>query len=107
MGFSKIEATMSIEVLQEVLEQNGWADQGGFSGYKGNGEWAWVSSALTVTPEQMNSLFDLAGLEPKRIIPRGSCNTCQYSRDGRERGFENPCGPCKRPIMSNYRKRRG
>jgi len=91
-----------IRVLGTVLRRLRWDDQGGYPGlYKG--EWDFASTSLPqTTPAELDALFKLAGIVPDEIVPLGSCRECAHASDGRERGYANPCGGCKRPRMSNF-----
>jgi hypothetical protein len=92
-----------LKVLRNVLLRLRSKEQGGFTSYMGNGKWSFVSTGLPQTsPEELNVLLDLAGIVPEKVVPRGSCETCVYSRNGRERGYEQPCLTCLRPLMSNF-----
>ncbi len=97
-----------LEVLRTVLKRLRSDDQGGYISYEGNGKWSFVSTSLPqTTPEELNALFELAGIVPDVIVPKGSCEDCANAKvlpDGRrvERGYAGPCSPCKRPIMSNF-----
>lgn len=105
-----------IVALRSILKGLRWDDQGGYPGYNGNGEWGFSSTALPqTTPKQLNALFDLAGLVPDEIQSKGSCEDCVNAepshREGgfityHERGYKNPCSPCKRPLMSNFKARK-
>lgn len=68
-------------------------------------EGRWLFSAIglgTVTAEQLDALFDLAGLVPKAVEQRGSCRDCRWAKNGKSRGYTYPCSPCTRPWMSNF-----
>lgn len=94
-----------LATLRSVIErENDWHGQGGAIGYLGDGQWSFASISIHFTGDEMNALFRLAGVEPKRIIPIGSCKTCAHSEDGRERGYRSrECCSCNRPIMSNFK----
>ncbi len=98
-----------LEALRNVLKRMRWDDQGGYCSYGGNGKWHFVSTGLPqTTPEELNALFEMAGIVPDKIISKGSCSTCRHAKvgsDGKryERGYEGrKCQPCKRPKMSNW-----
>lgn len=98
--------TDDVAVLRDVLLQNQWEDGNpsylGESG-DGSGKWQFVSSGLSgITPAQMDGLYRLAGINPRKIIPLGSCSECANSKAGRECGYVKPCIDCKRPRMSNF-----
>ncbi len=97
-----------IEALRSILKRLRDDAQGGYSSYEGNGEWSFASTSLPqTTPEQLNALFALAGLEPDVIVPKGSCGTCIFATNGRERGWSSPCCSCSRPLMSNFVPEKG
>lgn len=92
-----------IEVLRTVLQRLRWDDQGGYPGLCRDGGWDFASTSLPqTTPDELNALFELAGIVPDPIVPLGSCGDCAHADGGRERGYANPCGSCKRPRMSNF-----
>jgi hypothetical protein len=92
--------------LRAVLKRMRSDDQGGYISYGGDGKWHFVTAGLPqTTPEELNALFALAGIEPDVIIPKGACADCKFARDGRERGYESPCLGCKRPYHSNFEPR--
>jgi hypothetical protein len=97
-----------LKVLRALLKRQRWDDQQGYPGYLGDGKWDFISSGLgQAAPEELNALFALAGIEPDVIESKGDCTTCGNSvvgSDGRryEQGYSGPCGPCKRPKMSNW-----
>lgn len=106
-----------IVALRRALKSERWDDQGGYPGYVGNGKWDFASSPVgPFTPDEVNALFDLAGLVPDAIQPKGSCEDCAHAapsnqRPGgfityHERGYSVPCSPCKRPLMSNFKPRK-
>ena len=101
-----------IEVLRTVLKRARWDNQGGYPSFN-RGKWNFVSSGLPqATPEEWDTLFALAGITPDEIVPKGACKDCRHAVNGRERGYVNPCSPCKRPIHNNFEpivkiKRRG
>lgn len=97
-------ARADLDVLATVLRRLRWDDQGGYPSYYGDDRWGFVSTGLPqTTPDELNALFRLAGVVPDEIVPLGSCDTCVFSREGRERGYEQPCGPCKRPLHSKWK----
>ena len=90
-------------LLRQILLQERWDNQGGYVGYSGYGHWDFISASLTVTPEIMNELFDLAGISPQQIVSAGDCKQCKWScNHSRERGYVQPCLSCHRPRMSNF-----
>jgi hypothetical protein len=101
-----------IIALRSILKSMRWDDQGGYSSYLGDGKWGFVSTGLPqTTPKQLNALFDLAGIVPDVIVPKGYCEDCAHAkpnaREGgfityHEQGYAGPCSPCKRPKMSNF-----
>ena len=92
-----------LTALRNILKRKRWDEQGGYSGYKGEGKWDFISTGLPqVSPQELNELFALVGLEPDVIIPLGDCEDCAHSKNGREQGYHGPCSPCKRPRMSNF-----
>jgi hypothetical protein len=92
----------AIDELRTALRRLRWDDQDGYPGYHGNGRWDFVSTGLPVTPDELNALFELAGIVPDVIVPLGHCEDCLHAVNGRERGYVEPCGSCKRPRMSNF-----
>lgn len=98
-----------VTALREIL--SGWFNPrqgGGVMGLAADGTWGFVSAGLgQATPAQLDALFDLAGLTPKPIVPRGPCSGCRWSKDGRERGYSFPCGPCTRPWHSSFEPAEG
>ena len=93
---------VNIQHLREMLMNYRWDSQDGYPGYKGDGEWQFATTHIRVSPEQLNALFELAGIEPDKIVPRGNCGSCRFAVDGHERGYVEPCLTCERPKMSNY-----
>jgi len=90
-------------ILRDILLHGRWDDQGGDVGYNGDGEWAFVSSSLSVKPEQLNALYEFAGIEPHQIVSAGSCKDCKWSDSkGESRGYAQPCLSCLLPRMSNF-----
>lgn len=93
-----------VDALREILSR--WFSPkqgGGISGLGRDGRWHFVSAGLgQATAEQIDALFALAGLEPKPVEPRGACADCRWAKDGRERGYAFPCGPCTRPWHSSF-----
>lgn len=94
-------ADVNLAVLRRVLLRARWDHQGGFPGYQGGGRWLFVSAGLPqASPQEWNALLELAGIVPDKIEPLGSCSTCRFSINGRERGYDAPCAACQRPRMS-------
>lgn len=95
--------TKGLAALRRVLRAMRWHDQGGYVS-RDNGKWSFVSTGLPqTTPEELDALFAMAGIEPDEIVVKGACFHCKHARDdGSERGYENPCSPCKRPYHSNF-----
>lgn len=94
--------TKGLAVLRRVLRAMRWHDQGGYVS-RDNGKWSFVSTGLPqTTPEELDALFAMAGIEPDEIVPKGHCFDCKHARNGSERGYENPCSPCTRPYHSNF-----
>lgn len=90
--------------LRAIMErENDWCGQGGASSYLGGGRWAFTETSINVTPDELNALFRLAGVEPREIQSLGTCADCANAINGRERGYKAPCLDCCRPIMSNFR----
>jgi hypothetical protein len=101
------ELVEGVKALRAVLRRMRWDGQGGYVGYEGNGRWSFISTGLgQVTPEELNALFRLAGIEPDEIVSLGDCSKCANGEvvHGRrqERGYREPCLTCKRPRMSNF-----
>ncbi len=81
-----------IEVIRRLLKTMRWDEQGGYVMYKGGGKWSGVGMGLgTVTPDELNALFAMAGMEPDVIEAKGSCSTCAFAQRGQERGWSTPC----------------
>lgn len=92
-----------LELLARVLLRLRWDEQGGFVSRNKRG-WDFVTGGLPqVTPKEMDELFKLAGVVPDEIISAGPCSGCAFSLDGRERGYDHPCGGCKRPLHSRFK----
>jgi hypothetical protein len=100
-----------IAAIRRLLKEMRRDEQGGYSGYGGDGRWHFVSTSIgQFTPEELNDLFDLVGIVPDKIVSLGSCSTCIHAKelkDGRlvEQGYQGPCLTCKRPKMHNWRPR--
>lgn len=95
-----------IKVLKKVLKRLRWNDQGGYPS-RVNGRWAFVTGGLPqATPEEHDALFALAGIVPDEIKSKGEFKDCVHSKNGHEQGYSGKCSPCKRPRMSNFRRRR-
>lgn len=95
--------TKGLAVLRRILRAMRWHDQGGYVS-RVDGKWSFVSTGLPqATPEEVDTLFALAGIEPDEIVSKGSCFHCKHARDdGSERGYEKPCLTCSRPYHSNF-----
>lgn len=93
-----------LRALREILSRMYSGKQGGgITGYSQTRGWAFVSSGIgQATPEQLDALFDLVGLQPRPVVPRGACADCRWAKDGRERGYSFPCAPCTRPWLSSF-----
>lgn len=92
-----------LDALRAVLRRLRWDNQGGYPGYEGDGKWSFVTTGLPqTTPDELNQLFALAGIEPDVIMSLGHCEDCAHSVDGQERGYKQPCSGCLRPLMSNF-----
>lgn len=90
--------------LRTILQRLRWDDQGGYPGRRA-GKWDFVTTGMTATPEELDALFAYAGLVPDEIKSLGSCGSCASSVNGRERGYADLCGSCRRPQMSNFTKK--
>ena len=98
---------MSLDTLRSVLmrlrneAQDGFHDvgpDGKFAGYS-----AWTTTSLNVTPEELDSLMELAGIVPDPIQRKGKCADCVHARlNGRNRAWGRPCSACQSPKMSNF-----
>lgn len=95
--------TKGLAVLRRILRAMRWHDQGGYRAWD-DGKWSFVSTSLPqTTPEELDALFSLAGIEPDEIVPKGNCFHCEHARDdGTERGYDRPCVSCSRPYLSNF-----
>lgn len=92
-----------IEALRNVLLRMRNDKQHGYMSYNGNGEWSFVSTGLPQTsPEELNALFELAGIEPDVIKTIGDCEDCAFSVNGRDGGYAAHCCDCLHPMMSNF-----
>lgn len=90
-------------VLQRLLLEERWDNQGGYVSYDGDGKWSFVSSSLgQITPGEFNVLFKFAGIVPDEIDVVGYCVDCANSDNGRERGYAAPCSSCLRPSHINH-----
>ncbi len=90
-------------ILREILLSMRWDNQDGYCDYMGDGKWAFITTSLPqITPEQLNDLFEFAGIIPDVIIPLGQCVDCIHAIDGRERGYKPPCLFCKRLVYSRF-----
>jgi hypothetical protein len=104
-----------ITAVRDLLRAMRLDEQGGYLGRGPDGTWHFGSMGLgQVTPDQLDALFDLVDLVPEPIVSLGHCRDCLFSKpykskDGQigwaERGYSNPCSPCKRPKMSNFEPR--
>ena len=93
----------NLVVLRGVLSRLRWDRQGGFVDYEGGGRWSFVSAGLPqVSPDELNALMALAGIEPDVIVPLGPCRTCVHSINGCERGYSKPGVSCLRPYHDLY-----
>jgi len=95
--------TNARKIIREMLLEMRSGKQGGYIGYGGDGKWSFVSTGVgPVEPQDLNTLFEFAGIVPDRIVPLGLCSACgnaQVLDDGRrvERGYREPCDRCLRP----------
>lgn len=98
-----------LEVVKRLLHTMRDAAQGGYTSYRGDGQWSFAATSLPmVTPDELNTLFAMVGVKPDVVESKGNCNTCMFARpDGRDRGWDSPCSGCSRPVMSNYIPKRG
>ncbi|MBO9428051.1 hypothetical protein [Sulfitobacter sp. R18_1] len=90
------------QTLKDILLPMRWADQGGHPHYRGDGKWDFSSTTVVVNADQLNILFEAAGVTPEIIEPLGSCASCIHSKDDRGQGYVGSCLSCKGPIMSNF-----
>ena len=86
-----------MEALRGVLIRMRSERQDGYNCYSGEGNWHFSSTGLSVYPEELNALFDMAGITPDEIQSLGKCKDCIHSLNGRERGYDMPCCKCLRP----------
>lgn len=95
--------TRGLAALRKLLRAMRWHDQGGYVS-RNNGKWSFASTSLPqTTPQTLDMLFALAGIEPDEIVAKGHCFHCKHARDdGTERGYDRPCVSCKRPVNSNF-----
>jgi len=97
-----------IEALRTVLKRLRWDNQHGYPCYKGNGEWAFVSTAIgPATPDELNALFNLADLVPDVIVPLGECSNCEHAHElsdkkGHVLGYGSPCNSCAHPYHNHF-----
>lgn len=94
-------------LLERITSLTWKEDQGGHAMYRGNGQWMFSTTGVAVTPEEINTAFEVLGQSPVKIEPLGSCSTCAFAENGRERGYKAPCVRCKRPVMSEYQPATG
>lgn len=92
-----------ITALRNVLLRLRSEKQDGYpSLYKG--KWSFVTTGLPqTTPEELDALFELAGIVPDEIEPLGSCKDCMYAKNGHSRGWDRPCSSCAHPRMTNFK----
>lgn len=96
------------DILREALLALRNDDQGGYSGYRGDGEWESSSYGLHVESSDLNRLFEFAGIVPDKIVSLGGCDTCQHSGwSGMSRGWSQPCAGCSGPKMTRWKQRKG
>lgn len=88
-------------VLQTLLRQLRWDRSGGYPGYV-NGRWSGTRSLPAASPVQLDALFRFAGVTPDAIESRGDCADCANAKDGRERGYDQPCVRCLRPYHDQF-----
>lgn len=98
---SPVQIKAARKALQRVLLAMRWDNQGGYVSYDGNGKWAFVSTGLGLTPDELNALFAFAGIVPDEIEIVGDCADCANSDNGHERGYSPPCVSCLRPSHIN------
>lgn len=97
-----------MKVLRKLLRSMRWDDQDGYLDIGPDGKHrGFVTAGLPqATPEELDTLFEFAGIVPNPIVSNGSCSTCAHAKviEGKayERGYERPCSPCGRPKMTNY-----
>lgn len=93
-----------LEALRAILkrmrndEQNSYHDvkNGKFSGFisRGFGQ---------ATPDELNAIFELAGIVPDGIQVNGTCKDCVFGNaGGGDLGWAQPCCSCSRPKMTNF-----
>jgi hypothetical protein len=97
---------LDLDALRASLLERRWDDQGGFYDYRGDDKWGFISKSIDLTPDLFNGLLALAGITPDEIIPRGECETCRWSDNGRHRDWGAPCCGCGQPYMSRYAPKR-
>jgi len=101
------ERKKALHALRTVLKRRRSDEQGGYMGRR-DGRWDFTASSLTVKAEELDALFEFAGITPDEIQPLGDCNRCIHAIFGVfqerafERGYDDPCGSCLRPKMSNF-----
>jgi hypothetical protein len=97
-----------MKALREILRGMRLHDQGGYTDVGKDGKFAghagFISSGIgQATPEQLDALFDLAGIVPDAIEPLGSCRECVWGdARGGDLGWGAPCAGCCRPKMTNF-----
>jgi len=98
-----------MQVLRTILkrlrnkDQGGYADVGPDGKFKGHA--IFVSAGLPqATPEELDALFELAGITPDPIKVKGDCGDCVYgdAKSGGDLGWSQPCCSCSRPQMKNF-----
>jgi len=97
------EATRLLNIIADQLDHHKPCDHTG----------AWeavgvVSFGVQIKAEDVKAIFAVLDREPARTKkPLGSCETCRFAENGRERGWRAPCVSCSRPEMSEFKPVRG
>lgn len=91
-----------------VASMKAEAQEGGQPGYRGDGEWDFITIGVALSPEAVNAAFRIVGEELRPVISRGTCATCANSdANGKSYGWwSRPCVTCVHPLMSNWEPKR-
>jgi hypothetical protein len=97
-----------ILALREILRRMRSDDQDGYSDVGEDGKFTGTAyfsgrGLGMATPEQLDALFDLAGIVPDPIAVNGSCSECVHGdARGGDLGWGRPCCGCSRPKMTHF-----
>ena len=97
-----------IAVLRGLFRSMRREDQDGYDDVKDGKFVGFIARPVgSASPDEMNALFDLAGIVPDAIEPSGSCETCVFGvplPDGRTGtlGWSRPCCSCAAPKLTEF-----